>query len=112
MSLPAREILGIRRQHDFDRCAALSLGRKKHLFYQQIGDLLAILPAGDYEHIDGPDEPAGSNRRPQTKDRTAGQLTVAFDDRDTRVGQVDQLTKQADRVHRRVSAGHGTFFRA
>ena len=48
----------------------------------------------------------------KTEDCTACQLAIAFGERDARVGQVDELAQQADRVHRRVTVRHGPFFRA
>ena len=112
MTLPAREMLGVGRQHDFDRCTALSSCRVQHFFDEQIGDLLAIEVWSDNHHIDRPDESAGPDRWPQSQDCTADHLMVRLGYRDTRVRQVDQLAQQAYRVDWGLATGHGPFFRA
>ena len=112
VALPAREMLILGRQHDLDGRATLSLCRQKQFFDQQIGDLLAVVAICDYQHIDRRNESAGSYRGPEPEYGTTRQLPVRLDERNARIGQVDQLAEQTDRVHRRVAARHGTSFRA
>ena len=102
---PARAQVGVVRQHDLYRGAALSSCRGHDLDDQLIGAFLDAVAWGYDQHVNRAYEPAGSDRWSEADYRTAGYLTPPLGDHDASIRHVDELTQQAYRVQWSASAG-------
>src|ERR1035437_9770954 len=61
MTLPVRQVVGLWRQYDLDRCAALSACREQQFFDEQVGNSVRVLAIRDDQQVNRADEPADSN---------------------------------------------------
>src|ERR1035437_7676828 len=61
MILPVRQVVGLCRQHDLDRCAALSACREQQFFDEQVGTSVRVVAIRDDQQVNRANDPADSD---------------------------------------------------
>ena len=102
---PLRRIVG---QGRLDDAAALVARRSEDLLQERVGHAVRVVVGIDHDEVDGADEAAGRDGRPEGEDRTSDDLAPGFGDEDARLREVDQLSEQVPRASSGPARGRRT----